>query len=235
MSNTAIKKPEEFSLLLPWYVAGTLDEKLMSEIDAALERDPTLRHQLELVLQDQSMSHELTSEIVVPESMTARFEVALNQQIENEVRISDKSQNTPRGRWLTHLIAGLLPPQRLAYAAIAAVLLIVVQSGAIFGLLQSGTDQPTRYQTASGNNPANSLANGLVVLVQFSDGASIKSISTYLRANSLSIIQGPITGGMFRIGMSTNKARDLEISDVGALASKLSMQSDLFALVLPAK
>ena len=235
MSNNAKKNQQEFSLLLPWYAAGTLDEKLMGEINSALERDPALRHQLELVLQDQGMSNELTSEIVVPESMVARFDVALNQQIENEIRISDKSQNAPQGGWLTNLIAGLLPPQRLAYAAIAAVLLIVVQSGTILGLLQTASNQPTEYQTASSNIPADSSDNGFVVLVRFSDGASMEDIYTYLKANELSIIQGPISGGMFRIAMSLNKARDEAISDVGALASILSMQTDVFTLVLPAK
>ena len=153
MSNNAMKNQEDYSLLLPWYAAGTLDENLMSEIDTALECDPALRHQLELVLQDQSMSNELTSEIVVPDSMVARFHVALNRTTENENKKSDELQNAPRGGWLANFIAVLLPPQRLAYAAIAAVLLIVVQSGTIIGLLQTASDQTTRYQTASSNNP----------------------------------------------------------------------------------
>ncbi|MEM7301284.1 MAG: hypothetical protein AAF468_09390 [Pseudomonadota bacterium] len=225
MSKIDSEDREEIALLLPWYASGTLDEEEMMRIDAALENDPTLQQELDLVLADQSAARQAAEEIQVPSSMEARFAVGLNQLVENA---SDRPQiqHSSSSGWLAALANWLAPPRRLAFAAGMAVLLLVVQSGAIITLLQ---DRPAaEFETATGGEDVKT--QGVSVLVQFAPDTNPTAISALLESMGGRIVDGPLPGGLYKLVFSSGE--DEKRDD---LITELSEKTEVFTLVLPAQ
>lgn len=225
MTTLTKKEREDLSLLLPWYVAGTLDEAQTARIDAALERDAALRGELELVLEDQVATRELIEREDVPASMNARFQAALENAVSRNTAatVPEKQKATS----LLNRIAGFLaPPRRLAFAAAAAALLIVAQGGVILSLVSSAPDSGPGYVTASGD--AAGASDGLLVLVRFADGAGATDVATWLLANGGRVVDGPLPGGLFKLRFPADAA-----ADSAALAAAIGAQKGIFAIVLP--
>ncbi len=226
MTHLTTREREDLSLLLPWYVAGTLDEADTARVDAALERDPALRAELDIVLEDQAAALEVSAREEVPVSMEARFHAALENAISKESRLAAPAAGESG---LLERIAGFFaPPRRLAFAAIAAALLIVAQGGAILSLVSGLPDGQPNYVTASGDK--SEPAEGLFVLVRFADGASTGDVAAWLTAHDAHIVDGPLPGGMFRLRFSKDAA-----DDSAALAARISAQKEVFSLALPAQ
>lgn len=226
MTTLTKKEREDLSLLLPWYVAGTLDETQMARIDAALETDAALRTELELVLEDQAAALELIEREDIPASMNARFQAALKNAIS---RSTAAASEKPKTAGLLERLAGFLaPPRRLAFAAAAAALLIVAQGGVILSIVSGAPDSGPGYVTASGD--AAGPSDGLLVLARFADGAGTSEVAAWLAANGGRVVDGPLPGGMFKLRFPVNAA-----ADAAALAGAIGAQTEIFAVVLPAQ
>lgn len=234
MSTTHEKEPDELTLLLPWYLNGTLEPEMMARIDKALKTDPVLQHQFDLLLEDQAATLELAESETLPVAMGDRFRVALDQEIER-ARITSTSAAGKGQSWtLSRLIEAVFPTRSFAYAAAAAMLVIAVQSGII---LQMSADQTpsqsgTQYETATGD----SSSNGTVAeyLVMFQPGADFGDVSAFLSENNATIASGPSGDGFLTIRF---ESQSLENGTADVLSEKvesvLNERTDLISLYLP--
>ena len=226
MSTLDLKNREEISQLLPWYANGTLSEAECERVEAALDADEQLRAEFDLVLEDQVATIDLVSEEPVPASMEQRFKVSLNQ-MQSQAQQAPVSPLEPEtSGFIERMVAMLFPTRAVAYMAVAAALLLVVQSGAIVSLI---SDDLTgrQFQTASG--PGKQSAAGIQFLVQFNGDASMTNVSKFLKDNDGRLAGGPSADGFYTLEFSPG-------GDTSApkLQTLLEEKSDLFAIVLVA-
>ena len=232
MSKAEMKNNRELAELLPWYVNGTLDAATMQAIDRALETDGELRNNLDRAREDQAAALELAEADSVPLSMPARFEA----QLDREISVSQQQAATANagsqpsllaglGEWLQETLLGGSRP-RLAFAAIAAAVVILLQSGAIVSMFVSGGSNGPGMGLASGEKPEGAPA--FVFLVQIGQNVTLSDLGAFLEANGGRIVDGPLAGGMYRLGFDEKEGRSAE-----TVLNEMASRSDLFALVLP--
>jgi hypothetical protein len=191
MSDDA--KPEDemqaIEELLPWYAAGTLDGESVKRVEAALAREPKLQESLRLAREDRDETLTLNERLGAPGSQVW-------------ARVSAVAQAEPvRPTLWSRLLAIAAPPSsrttlmpgRWAWAAAAALVVIVLQGGAIVALVSTKT-RPD-YETAS-QSPAS--AEGAAVLVAFAPDANLRQVAELLQKYRASVVDGP-RGGMFRL------------------------------------
>lgn len=227
MSNYSTKDNAELAELLPWYVNGTLDEETMAAIDRACQTDPDLERNLQRALEDQAAAIELADADPVPQSITARFEAQLDREIADSQKVPAATPGLLErlGNWVQDtLLAGSRP--RLAFAAVAAAAIILLQSGAIVSLFLTDS-QNAQLDLASGKDAAGGAE--IVYLVQLNPEAVVSDLTAFLEAQGGNIIDGPLSGGMFRIGFTAAEGVTAE-----TIKSKLDAEKSLFTLVLPA-
>lgn len=221
------KEHEELSLLLPWYLAGTLDAVNHAKVEAALKTDAALRTELDIIREDEAAVLALAGVEQVPASMHARFSAAFENKLDaQQSSEATASQPAKRESLLSRLFAPLMVGNRLAYVAVAAMLVITVQTGALVSLVRDGS--PAQYRTVSGGEVANT--GGLRVIARFADDATIADVRVYLAENGGTIVDGPLPGNMFELRFAEDAA-----ADAAALATQLGETGELFQLVLPGK
>jgi hypothetical protein len=204
-------------LLLPWYAAGTLSPAETARVDAALAADPALRASLarieeerdETILRNEAFPH-----------LGAGAADRLMARIEAEAPRRDRSARKGVLAWF----AGLAP-RTLAIAAVAAALVIVAQSGALVTLLSQGGSTTGEYVTASVEPPDSSTQS--VLLVAFTDTASIADVTALLRTEKAVIIDGPKAGGLYRIAVPA--------ADADTILAGLRARTDLVRFAGPSQ
>lgn len=189
MMNSAEQndEPTDPELLLPWYATGQLSEAETACVEAWLKSN------------QQAMDHLLRSreemDLTVGDarSLGAPRAEALSALM---ARIAvEKPAVQARPGW-TERIAGFFTPRVLAYTAAALVAVFVVQTATIGVLLQR--EAPV-FETASA--PAETLPDGLVVLVAFQPSAMIEQINELLNGSGAVIVGGPDPAGIYRIAV----------------------------------
>src|SRR6516162_9910268 len=140
---------DDIEALLPWYAAGTLDRHEADQVEAALAADPELARRFDLVREEMTETILLNEALGVP---SARV-------MENLFKAIDKERKSARapaarsglGAWLSDLFT----PRAFAFAAGAAVVIIMLQAGVITKLmLQTPGEGPSGasgggFETAS--------------------------------------------------------------------------------------
>ena len=223
---------EDIDLLLPWYVNGTLDEKETAMVEAALAEDADLRLSLALIRDDQAASIELMQEEPVPESIAPRFMAQLDAEIDRVSNRQETAQETESGllarlgSWFAGTLLGG-SPQRMGLAAVAAAVVIALQAGLLTSLVGVGPSDQTRFKTASGD-AAVQTAGGPAFLVQFADEIDMTELSGFLEKENARLVDGPLTGGFFRIRFAEGETRGKD-----DLAGVLRGRAAFFKLVLP--
>lgn len=219
---------DDVAMLLPWYAAGALDAADKARVERALGADAGLRAELDLVREDRESARALAEEDSVPASMPLRFDAALEQRIAEINRATRRSETPNAGRagWFGRFLGGFARRDRLAYAAVTAVLVVTLQAGAILALLGERGGVSSGFETASGP----SVGDGIFVLVRFAADRSAEDIAAWLATNGGRIVDGPLPGGMFRLRFDV--AAGAGSAD---LAGRLGAERDMIALVLPAQ
>ncbi len=231
MTKTPTSDREEFADLLPWYVNGTLDDATMEAIDRALETDVELQRNLHRALEDQAATIEAAELEAVPQSMNARFDAQLEHEIKADARRTAENDSQSGvleqiGTWLQEtLLAGSRP--RLAMAAAAAAIVILLQSGAIVSLFVTGSGQDTQFDLASDGEAGTGI--DIVFLVQLKQQAVISDLSEFLQTQDGKIIDGPLAGGMYKLGFVSSDGVSAD-----SIKAELNRRDGLFQLVLPA-
>jgi hypothetical protein len=210
--NTMNKEAPEHDVeeLLPWHAAGTLSRRDTQRVEQALAEDPELARRYALVREELGETIHLNETLGAP---SARAMEALFAKIDAEpARKPAVSLN------LGARIAGFfanLTPRTLAWSASAAALAIVLQAGLIAGITLKA-ENPARFQTASA--PSTAPGVGSFTLIRFAPQASFDDINKFLEANKLSIVAGPISGGLYKVRVA-DKA--LPKDDLNRIVKKL--------------
>src|ERR1700723_1894677 len=190
MTTVKQSEPSEIELLLPWYAAGTLDARESQQVEAALAADP------ELALRYEWVRAELAQETHVSEAAgepSGRDVKALFAKIDALPAQKSRSPIDLGARIAEFLAA--LSPRTLAWSAMAAALAIVLQAGILAGIVLKERSAGG-YETASA--PANVSGEGAYVLLRFQPQATAADVANFLETNKLSIVGGPLAGGLYK-------------------------------------
>lgn len=226
---------DDIDLLLPWYATGTLTPAEAARVEEALARDPSLAHRLELTRDEMGEAVALAEDTPGP-SPRARERVfdriaaiedarplgvmEAGRAVASRVRHSDLVER------LIGLVAGY-SPRSLAYAGVAAALLLAVQAGVIGSLLLDRGGGAT-FGTAS--DPGAGGQEGTFALVGFAPGASASQISSVLAETGASITAGPSAGDIYSLRIAA-KAVSMEERD--RLIARLRDQKDVISFAAP--
>ena len=233
--TTATPPADEIDLLLPWYAAGTLTPAEAKRVEDALMRDPALAERLALTRE------EMDEAIGLAESLPAPSPRARDRVFDRIAAIEDARplglmdvgraasarvrESGFVGR-LLGLVSGFAP-RTLAYAGVAAALVLALQTGIIGTLLM---DRPggAVYGTASG--PGASVQEGTFALVRFVPEATLGRISTVLGELGASIADGPRAGGLYRVRIA---AKAVPADERDRLIGRLREARDVVGFAAP--
>jgi hypothetical protein len=183
--------------LLPWHAAGTLSPRDAHRVETALAADPELARRYELVREELAQTIHLNETLGAP---SARAAETLFAKIDAEpARAPAFSANL--GARIRDFFAAL-SPRTVAWSAAAAALAIVLQAGVIGVVLVNGNNGPG-YDTASA--PSTLSGGGTYALIRFQQQVSAADITRFLDTNKLSIAEGPLAGGLFRVRIAPAK------------------------------
>ena len=234
--NATTPPADDIELLLPWYAAGTLSPTEAKRVEEAIARDPALAERLALTREEMDEAIGLAESLPAP-SPRARDRVFDRIAAMEEARpaslaemgraASTKVRESGFVGRLLELFSGFAPRQ-LAYAGIAAALLVVAQAGIIGTML---TDRGPTYGTASGPGGA-TAREGTFALVGFAPGVTLDRVAAVLTERGAAIVDGPRAGGLYRIRIApkavSNEERD-------RLLTRLREARDVVSSALPSQ
>ena len=135
---------DDLEALLPWYAVGTLDSREADEVKAALAADTELTRRFGLVREEMTEAILLNESLGVP---SARVMENLFKAIDKERKIARApAARGGLGAWLSDLFT----PRAYAFAAGAAVIIVMLQAGVITKMvLQDRPEAGASFQPAS--------------------------------------------------------------------------------------
>ena len=200
--NEQTHERNEIEDLLPWLAAGTLNRRDAQRVEQALARDPELARRYEMVREELADTIHLNETLGAP---SARAMEKLFAKIDAEpARKNVVSLNI--GTRVAEFFASL-SPRTLAWSASVGAIAILLQAGLIAGVVIK--DRTAAYETASA--PSTAPGVGAFTIIRFAPQASSDDINRFLESNKLSIVAGPIPGGLYRVrvGMANMPKADL--------------------------
>jgi anti-sigma factor RsiW len=214
-----LSERDEIEALLPWYVTDKLDMKSRARVERYLKAHPEIGEHIALAREESDAT------IVSNEAIPAPGPRALDRlRASIAAHPRRKSLNAMLEQFserFSDWIAGLTPP-RLALAAAAAALIVMLQAAAIGALVLERAGAPT-YQTAGGEQSA---GEGAELLIGFSDNATIGEITALMKQIGAVIVDGP-KAGLYRVRLPGQ-------DDEGAKgATEILLQSGIVTTVLP--
>jgi hypothetical protein len=196
--------------LLPWHAAGTLDAHEAAEVDRALAADPELARRFALVRE------ELTETILLNESLgapSARAMETLFRAIDQDRKVVRRAATSPG---LGARIAEFFSPRTLAWAASAAVVIVMLQAGVIARLAlqeHDGAAPPAAMSFETASAPVTrGLEVGSYALVRFAPQASMADVNKFLDSRDATIVDGPKPGGVYRVRVAHGALSQRELS-----------------------
>lgn len=220
---------DDIEALLPWYAAGTLDAREADQVEAALGSDTELTRRLNLVREEMAETILLNEALGVPSTRV----------MENLFKAIDKERKVARvpaeQRGFAAWFADLFTPRAFAFAAGAAVIVIMLQAGVIAKLLvQEGGDTGPSFETASAPvATTRGFEIGSFALVRFSPQASIGDVTRFLDSKDAVIVDGPRPGGpggMYRVRLArTYVGKD----ELDRLVKEFQSASNFVSMAVP--
>lgn len=201
--TTGKDEETDIEYLLPWHAAGTLGPREARRVEEALKNNPEIARRYALVREELGETIGLNESLGAP---SGRIMSNLFAKIDAE-----PARRTAAAPGLAARIAEFfasLTPRTLAYASGAAIIAILLQAGIIGGIVlkQSGGT----YETASA--PGTPGAGGAFALVRFAPQASQDEVTQFLARNKLSIVAGPMNGGLYRVKIAPEKLSQADIA-----------------------
>lgn len=223
----SLPEREEVDRLLPWYATGRLSPDEAARVERALAADPGLRANLAVAEEEAAETRAVLEALPFPRAQMREDVLA---------RIRALQPRSPRragaagarGGLVARALAWLegLGPRNLAWAGMAAALLVVLQAGLLAATLLRGP-AGGQYTTASQGDDG----QGSFALVSFAPGATIERITTFLGERGASLTDGP-RGGLYRLRLS---GQPLEAAELDRALAALRSRTDLVAFVAPAR
>jgi anti-sigma factor RsiW len=212
----------ELADLLPFYLTGRLPVSEVKRLEIALATDEALRIELALVEEERAATVEANESLGRPSSRAgARFLAALEAE---PARATPRALASSLIAWVGERLQSLTPRQ-MAYAGIAAALVVLAQAGLI-GALIEGTGGET-YTQASVRGAPN---EGSLATIAFSTDANAAEISSLLEAAHVTIVDGPKPGGLYVLRLGP---KEMAKGDRDALIARLGAQKSLVRFVAP--
>ena len=211
MNASDRKTPDDIEELLPWHAAGTLNRRDSQRVEEALANDPELARRYALV------RDELGETIVLNETLGAPSASALEKLF---AKIDAEPTRKPvttfnLGARVTAFFAGLAP-RTLAFAGGAAVFAILLQAGIIASVVIKESSRPAGFVTASA--PSTDPGIGAFTLIRFAPQATQDDVTKFLEDNKLSIVAGPMAGGLYKVRVAVT---GLPKEELAAIVKKL--------------
>ncbi len=185
---------EEIQALLPWYATGTLDKRDRRRVDKALQQDPALARQLDLVREELAETIHLNETLPVPSSRVANRLIAA---IEAEVPASSK-RRFGAAVWLGEFFAGL-SPRAVAVTASFATLVIALQGAVLVDIFTKPGAVPPQGAPQAPVYRGLGAPSGSFAMVRFARQASAGEITNFLQNYQAAVVDGPTAGGLYRV------------------------------------
>jgi hypothetical protein len=205
-------EPNEIEALLPWYASGTLHQRDRQRVEEALGKDPALMRQLDLVREEFAETIHLNETLGAP---SPRVADRLMAAIDAEASAAPKRLSGAAAGWLTGLFPSL-SPRTMAVAASFATLVIGLQAFLLADVFTRPTVQP--------QSPAQSPAPGPVhlglgpggsfAMIRFAHQASAGEITSFLQHYQAAVVDGPNTGGAYRVRVAMGRLAKDEIARI---------------------
>ena len=218
------ESPEHRALadLLPFYVTGKLPLPEMQRIEDALAGNEALRRELELVEEEQIATIQANEMLGLPSAGSAqRFFAALE---------ADPARTTPSalakdllsriGGWLQ-----ALAPRQMAYAGVAAAVLLVAQASYI-GVLLHGQNGGTTFGQASVSGQ--STLEGSFLMLAFTPDAKAADAARLLESVHAVVVDGPRAGGFFKVRIGP---KDMAKTERDAILARLAAEKTIIRFV----
>lgn len=215
-----LSEADDIAALLPWYVSGKISAADKARVDAYAKLHPEVLDHITLARDEADIVFGENAAIHAPRDAIVRLQKSLANAPSARLHAVQAGVVDRIGGWLS-----ALAPRQLAYAGVAAALAIAVQAASI-GSLLSNQPSSTGYQTASG--PGGELSKGTFALVAFQPAAPQSTVTAFLASNNFIIVDGPKTGGIYRLRVSETA---LTQADIDAAIAKLKARGDLVSFV----
>lgn len=213
-------------LLLPWYANSRLEDVDRDKIEQAIATNDSLKSQLDEILYDRTaagLAYEMTKK---PSDeawhhLVERINAADSTSQAQHNNLSGLRERFSQiANWLSSL-----SPQNLGAAALAAILILFIQSGIIATLL---TSEPKIYTTASGTTDEQALPHSKqLALVSFNSNIPLSDITTFLDHNNLQLVSGP-KDGFYTLSIED---ANLSLDQVDAYISNLADDNEIIAFI----
>lgn len=222
------REREQIEELLPWHAVGTLSRRDAQRVEQALEKDADLARRFALVREEMSGTIHLNETLGAPSSR------AMDRLLAGIEAESGPARQTRRSfslsAWISeHLSA--LSPRTLAWSAAAAVLAIALQAGLLASIYAGKLGAPA-YETASLSPDRAGGAGGSFVLVSFAPQATVSEITNVLKANGLTVVEGPRGDGFYKVqALAAGTPKE----DAAQVAARLSRDNPVVLFAAPSK
>ncbi len=188
---------EEIESLLPWHAAGTLSRRDAERVEKALASDQELARRFELVREELSETIHLNESLGAP---SGRAMEKLFAAIEAEGATKRKPGFAFDLRTKVSELFSSFAPRTLAYASIAAALVIMLQAGVI-GSMALNSGGGGAYGTASAPD---AKVESVDFFVSFAPSATAEQLTAFLHANRAKIVDGPKGGATYQVRFDAN-------------------------------
>jgi hypothetical protein len=190
--NKEAPERQEIEALLPWHAAGTLSRRDADRVEQALAGDRELARRYELVREELGETIHLNETLGAP---SARAMEKLFAAIEAEAPVAKKTSFNVVGR-ITEFMSSF-SPRTMAYAASAAVLVLVVQAAVLTTVaVRDPATQARLAPTLASDENGTQRA-----VVRFTANASLADVTRFLDANRAAVVAGP-SRGMYEIKLA---------------------------------
>ena len=216
----------DIEALLPWHAAGTLSRRDAQRVEAALQEDRDLARQFERVREELGETIHLNETLGAP---SARAMERLLAGIEAEGAKGRRRPSFSLSAFIGERLT-MFSPRTLAWSAVTAMLAIVLQAGLLANLYinEPGSEVPTAYKTASAPTRSLGTVTGSYALIGFTQQASAADVTKFLEAHKASIVEGPKSGGLYRIRVSETV---LSKKDLAAVVKQMQDDSKIVRFV----
>lgn len=219
--------------LLPFYVTGKLPVEDVQRIEHALLEDEALRLELDLVEEEQIVTVQANESRGLPTARAAqRFFDALEAEPARAMpHEAAPVASLPSAKgvlaWIGERLQALTPRQ-IAFAGVAAALLLVAQAGLIGVLLGKGG---SIFGTASvSEDGAGKEIEGSYAMIAFMSEAKVADMARLLETSHLRIMDGPRAGGFFRVWIGP---KDMPKAEQDALLARLQAEKGIIRFAAP--
>ncbi len=204
-NNGKSRGMDEAHLLVPWYVAGKLEEAEARELEELAKKDQEFAKLIAEAKREAQAAGSVNEALGGPSAAVwARVEKSIGQERKLQISAWPAERFQALRAAVSNFLAKLTAPQWQAVAA-AAVAICVIEAGALL-YLSGSENTPSKFHTASGPQGQTSASRS-VFIVSFSDTATIGDIGRALDEAGAVIVEGPNADMLYRLGLRNDNVQ----------------------------